>query len=239
MAKKKSAKPKQAAARPSSGARAKKKKPAATKPTGLGASLYDIHPGVAMVQKWIADLPSKTGRTMNEWLNVVKKYGPKVEEEAREWLKKEYKFGTNMAWWLAEKAFGNRLGLADDNPDAYLKSAPRYVDEMYAGPKQHLRPLHDELVKLARSLGRDVRVCPCKTIVPLYRNHVFAEIKPATQKRIDLGLALGEEPFTSRLIDTGGRFKSNRLTHKVAITSPEDIDLQVKRWLKQAYERDA
>jgi hypothetical protein len=109
---------------------------------------------------------------------------------------------------------------------------------MYAGPKEHLLPIHDELVKLARSLGDDVRVCPCKTLVPLYRNHVFAEIKPATQKRIDLGLALGEEPFTSRLLDTGGRAKKNRITHRVAITSLDDIDLQVKRWLKQAYERD-
>ena len=144
-----------------------------------------------------------------------------------------------MAWWLAEKALGNPLGMADDNPDAYLKSAPLYVEQMYAGPKEQLRPIHDELVKLARSLGDDVRVCPCKTIVPLYRNHVFAEIKPATQKRIDLGFALGEEPFTSRLLDTGGRAKKNRITHSVAITSLDDIDLQVKRWLKQAYERDA
>ncbi len=29
-----------------------------------------------------------------------------------------------------------------------------------------------------------------------------------------------------------------RITHKVAIVAPGDIDLQVRRWLKQAYERD-
>ena len=75
-------------------------------------------------------------------------------------------------------------------------------------------------------------------MVPLYRRHVFAQIKPATQKRIDLGFALGEEPFTSRLHDTGGQAKKDRITHCVAITSLADIDLQVKRWLKQAYERD-
>jgi hypothetical protein len=28
-------------------------------------SLYDVHPGVAMVQKWIADLKPKTGRTLD------------------------------------------------------------------------------------------------------------------------------------------------------------------------------
>ena len=41
------------------------------------------------------------------------------------------------------------------------------------------------------------------------------------------------------LIDTGGFQKKDRITHSVALTSLADIDLQVKRWLKQAYERDA
>ncbi len=109
---------------------------------------------------------------------------------------------------------------------------------MYAGAKSALRPIHDALVDLARQLGEDVRVCPCQTIVPLYRRHVFAEIKPATNRRIDLGFALEDEPYTSRLLDTGGRAKGNRITHRVAIASLADIDLQVKRWLRQAYELD-
>jgi hypothetical protein len=41
------------------------------------------------------------------------------------------------------------------------------------------------------------------------------------------------------LLDTGGRAKKNRITHKVGLTSLADIDLQVKRWLREAYERDA
>jgi hypothetical protein len=200
-------------------------------------SIYSVHPGVAMVQKWINEMAEKTGRSLSQWLAHIKRDGPKTEKDCRQWLKEEYSIGTNTAWWLAEKAFGHPLGLADDTPEGYLRAAPIYVEQMYAG-KQSLRPIHDEIVRLAQSLGDEVRICPCKTIVPLYRRHVFAEIKPATQKRIDLGLALGEEPFTSRLLDTGGREKKNRITHKVVLTSLADIDLQVKRWLKQAYERD-
>ena len=197
-----------------------------------------MHPGVAMVQKWIVELPEKTGKSLDDWVRHVKKSGPKTEKECRVWLKEEHNLGTNTAWWLAEKAFGNPLGLADDSPEGYLRLAHVYVEQMYEG-RTALRPLHDELIRLGRSLGDDVRICPCKTIVPLYRRHVFAEIKPATNKRIDLGFALGEEPFTNRLLDTGGAEKKNRITHKVALTSLIDIDLQVKRWLKQAYERDA
>jgi hypothetical protein len=108
---------------------------------------------------------------------------------------------------------------------------------MYA-KKADLRPIHDALIELGRSLGPDVKVCPCQTIVPLYRNHVFAEIKPATKTRIDLGFALGDTKATGRLIDTGGFAKKDRITHRIPITQPEEIDGEVEQWLKVAYDRD-
>jgi hypothetical protein len=202
-------------------------------------SLYSVHPGVMMMQKWIAELKPKTGSTLQQWIDHIRARGPKDLGACRQWLQEQHRLGTNSASWLAEKALGDRLGMADDSPQSYLAACPGYVDQMYAGSRRALRPLHDELVRLVRLLGEDVRVCPCQTIVPLYRRHVFAQIKPASSKRIDLGLALEDEPFTARLLDTGGRAKRARLTHCVAISSLTDIDLQVKRWLKQAYERDA
>jgi hypothetical protein len=47
--------------------------------TAKTQALYDVHPGVAMVQKWVAKLKSKTGRSLEEWLRLVKKEGPKDE----------------------------------------------------------------------------------------------------------------------------------------------------------------
>jgi len=41
-----------------------------------------------------------------------------------------------------------------------------------------------------------------------------------------------------RLIDTGGFAKKDRITHRFEITSLKDIDDEVKRWLKVAYDRD-
>ncbi len=75
--------------------------------------------------------------------------------------------------------------------------------------------------------------------MPLYRNHVFAQIKPATRTRIDLGFALGATKAKGRLIDTGGYQKKDRITHRIPITALADIDDEVKRWLKAAYELDA
>ena len=117
--------------------------------------------------------------------------------------------------------------------------APAYVDAMFGGSKAGLRPLGDALMRLAMDLLPDVKFCPCKTIVPFYREHVIAEIKPATRTRIDFGLALGPDyPFALRLKDTGGLAKKNRITHKVGIEKAEDIDVEVEGWLRAAYERD-
>ncbi len=202
-----------------------------------GKWLYSVHPGVAMVRKWIAELPQKTGRTLDEWIRLVKKEGPPTEKERREWLKKHHNLGTNAAWWIAGRARGK--GMEDSNPEAYLKAAVQYVQEMFAGPKAGLRPIYDRLLLLGLKLGKDVKACPCKTIVPLYRNRVFAQIKPTTQTRIDLGLALGKAKTPKRLIDTGGLAKSDRITHRIPIANLAEIDNEVKRWLRTAYELDA
>jgi len=197
---------------------------------------YSVHPGVAMVQDWIAQLPAKTGRSLDRWLALVKKEGPADESARRDWLKRTHGLGTNAAWWIAERSVGK--GGEEDSPEAYLKAARTYVEEMFAGKKADLRPLYDELLSVGLKTGKDARACPCKTIVPLYRNHVFAQIKPTTNTRIDLGFALGNMKVPKRLINTGGYEKKDRITHRIEITAPQDIDAEVKRWLKTAYELD-
>jgi len=209
-----------------------------SRPATKKKSTYSVHPGVLMTQKWIAELKQKTGRTLDDWLKLIKNEGPKDEQPRRDWLKTKHGLGTNTAWWLAERSVGKGEESADC--EAYLKAAEQYVDEMFAGKKEHLRPIYDALLKLGLSVGKDAKACPCQTIVPLYRNHVFAQIKPNTLTRIDFGLALGDTRKTpQRLINTGGYEKKDRITHRFEITSLRDIDDEVKRWLRIAYERDA
>ncbi|HVZ93199.1 MAG TPA: DUF5655 domain-containing protein [Phycisphaerales bacterium] len=226
--------------------RAAKPKPSASKSTSPKPGKhpeYGVHPGVAMMIDWVKTLKEKTGRSLPEWIKHINADGPATEEARRDWLKKKYNLGTNTAWWLAERSLGK--GGDEDTPGAYLSAAKRYVDTMYAGNKSNLRPLHDALIKLGYSIAKDVKACPCQTIVPLYRNHVIAQIKPATQTRIDLGLALGplikegKTKFPPRLIDTGGFKKKDRITHRFVIERAEDIDDEVKSWLKKVYDADA
>jgi hypothetical protein len=199
-------------------------------------TLYSVHPGVAMVQKWIKELPEKTGRSLDEWIELTRKSGPPTEKERRDWLKKEHKFGTNSAICIAERAEGK--GTEDDTPEGYLEAAEQWVEAMFSGPKAALRPLYDDLLKIALGIGPDAKASPGKTAVSLYRNHVFANLKPSTNTRIDVGLSLGNMKTPKRLIDTGGYQKKDRITRRIEVKSKSDIDDELKRWIRKAWEMD-
>lgn len=198
---------------------------------------WGVHPGVAMVANWERDLPEKTGRTLAQWIKLVKSDGPSSTKARIAWLKSEHGMNTTGAWWLVERAEG-RVGEEGD-PKYYVESAQKYVDEQYAGHKSALRPIFDALMDLSLSLASDVKACPCQTMVPIYRTNVIAQIKPTTRTRIDFGLALGDTPASGRLVDTGGFAKKDRITHRIGIESLADIDAYVKKWLRVAYDRNA
>jgi hypothetical protein len=143
-------------------------------------SVYSTHPLFKMEAAYADSLLKRTGKSLDEWAELVERDGPATEKERREWLKATHGLTTNYCWWVAERAEG-RGGAEQYDPDAY-------VEAMFAN-KPALRPLYDRLLKLGLALGKDVKACPCQTIVPLYREHVFAQLKPTTKTRLDLGLS--------------------------------------------------
>jgi len=200
---------------------------------------YDLHPSVAYVQAILANLEARTGRSLEAWVDLARKASPAETKARRAWLK-EQGLGANQASLVAQRAGADPGHAFGETPEGYLAAAPGYVDAQYGGRKAALRPLFERIVSLARGLGADVKVCPCETIVPLYRHHVFAEVKPFTA-RLDLGLALGDPASvldpSGRLKDTGGFTRKDRITHKLELASEADL-ASAQAWLKQAYARD-
>lgn len=140
------------------------RKTAATAQAPARRTLYGVHPGVAMVQGWIAGLKAKTGRTLDEWLEFIRSDGPPTEKERRDWLKATHKLGTNVAGWLAERVEGK--GTWDDDPEAYLRAAEQYVESMFSGKRAALRPAYDELLRLGLATAADVKACPARRSSP-------------------------------------------------------------------------
>lgn len=230
--------------------RARGARPSATRPgadpSAAWHPAYSVHPGLARHQDWVRGLVSKTGRSLAEWLTLISRKSPVragraqaepgsgTQRALRDWLMAEFDLNQSTAWYLAERSVGK--GGEEDSAEGYVVRAAEYVDAMYAGPRAGLRPLHDAMIRAAIELG-GVKICPCKTIVPLYRKHVFAQIKPASRTRIDLGLCLRgyEKKLPARVISTGGAQKGDRITHRIEITSVSDLDPEALRWLRIAH----
>ncbi len=69
----------------------------------------------------------------------------------------------------------------------------------------------------------------------LRRRKQFAMIQPSAAGRIDIGLILKDVPPGPRLESAAG---FNALfTHRVRLSEPADIDVQLTAWLRQAYDR--
>jgi hypothetical protein len=51
--------------------------------TAKKQSVYSPHPGFAMEASSLANLKEKTGKTLEEWISILKKSGPPTEKERR------------------------------------------------------------------------------------------------------------------------------------------------------------
>jgi hypothetical protein len=75
-----------------------------------------------------------------------------------------------------------------------------------------------------------------KTYLTLARSKQFAVIQPSTNDRVALGLVLPGVAGSGRLEPTSA-VGGGRVTHRVRLAAPKDVDAFVKRWLKKAYEQ--
>ena len=177
----------------------------------------------------ISNLPEKTGRGLEEWIKILESKGPEKRKDRIDWLKREYGIGHGTAQTIVYEA---------EKPDDYRPpSAEELVESQYAGGKAAMRLIYDRLAKEVLRLGKDAELDPRKTYVSLVRKRQFGLIQPSTKTRVDLGLVLPGIKNTRRL-KAAGSFGSDRITHKVGLTSPDDVDEELLSWLRAAYDKD-
>ncbi|MBL8844115.1 MAG: DUF4287 domain-containing protein [Planctomycetes bacterium] len=177
-----------------------------------------------MLQSMIANLAEKSGKTLPEWVKIARGSGKAKHGEIVKFLKETHELGHGYANLIAQEAL-KADGAAEPSGDAL-------IDAQYAGKKAALRPLCDALIAAAKALGSDVEVAPKKTSVSLRRKKQFALIEAATATRIDLGLQLKGVAVAGRL----EKYKSTMCSHLVRLETPAQLDAELKRWLRQAYE---
>jgi len=190
-----------------------------TKPQGL----------TEQQQKWFAsvraNLQRETGKTLEEWVEIVRRECKETKPKARtDWLKATYGIGVNRAATIFGVAFPAEMGWDDADglraalwTDAASAAILEAVEAVVAG--------FDGLVTGQR-----------KAFTAWSRKSQFAALKPVKGGTAMLGLAVTPDA-SPRLMEPKNEGWSERLKAKVALASPTDVDDGVKALLKAAWER--
>lgn len=173
------------------------------------------------LQTMINNMPEKTGKSLQERKKILKDNAFAKHSEGVNFLKKEHGVTHGFANTIVT------LSKEDNNSDEDL------VSNQYKG-KESLFPIYEKLLSIVKDFGNDVTVTPKKGSVSVIRKRQFALIKPATKTRIDLGLKLPEKPTTDRLGDSGPF--GTMCTHRVQLTSVDDVDSELISWMREAYD---
>ena len=174
------------------------------------------------LQTMINNMPEKTGKSLDEWIKILKAKNFAKHGEAVKFLKTEHGVTHGFANTIVTLSKQN-----NDSPNDL-------VTNQYKG-KEALVPIYTKLVEEILKFGSDIIITPKKGSVSLIRKHQFALIKPANKTRIDLGLKIKGKPTEGRLGDSGPF--GTMCTHRVQLTSVEAVDNEVLGWIKEAYDK--
>lgn len=181
--------------------------------------MADIEKGRATFER---NIEAQSGRSVAAWSKLVQQSGLARHGEMVAWLKTEHGLSHAHANHIAKQALADAL---PGDHDA--------ISALFEG-KEALRPLYDRLVAAVQTLGLDVEIAPKKANVSVRRARQFALLQPSTRSRLDLGLILkGQEPHGR--LEASGSFHA-MFTHRVRLETLDDIDTDVLRWLKEAYD---
>lgn len=174
------------------------------------------------LQTMIDNMPEKTGKSLEQWKEILKDKSFSKHSEGVKYLKAEHQVTHGFANTIVA------LSKEKNNEPEDL------VETQYKG-KENLTPIYQELIKFVSSLGADITITPKKGSVSIIRKRQFILIKPATKTRIDLGFKLKDKPTTTRL-ENSGPF-GTMCTHRVKISDITEIDDELKKWITEAYEK--
>lgn len=191
---------------------------------------YQPHPMLSKERGMDAQLEKATGKPLRTWIALSRKKGLPKQKDCAAWLVEEHGLKPTQAAWIASYAFSS------DDPTDY-EDPQKLVDDLFEG-KAAARAVHEKVVDAAIALGDDVVVTSCKTMVPFYRKHVFAETRPV-EGGVELSLALGDVPVAGRLEASRKRAPGDRIAHRVVLRTEKDVDPEVRGWLARAYELGA
>ena len=175
-------------------------------------------------QTMIDNLHKNTGKTLEQWIEIVVKENFEKHGKIIKFLKEKHQFTHGFANLVAHKARNSDAGSVKNTDDLIVSQ--------YHG-KEHLKPIYKKLIAEILSFGNDIEIAPKNTYVSLRRKKQFAILNPATKTRFEIGINLkGQEP-TEKL---EAEKPNSMCSHKIKVADVSEINTEILHWIKRAYE---
>lgn len=185
----------------------------------------------AALQSQIRNIEATYGQPLSHWFAIVDGSGLTKHNQILAMLKSEHGLAHGAAHRVSLLA-RDRSTTISGTPEGE-NVPPDVTHTLYAGRKAVLRPLHDRLMSAIDALG-EVEIAPKKGYLSLRRRKQFAMIQPSASGRIDLGLILPRGTPATHRLEPAGNWNA-LFTHRVRVTSDDDIDAELCAWIRDAY----
>jgi hypothetical protein len=177
----------------------------------------------------ISNIEKKTGKSLAELRAAIAGCGRAKHGEIRAWLMETYGLGhgdANTLTHVAKESDGESAAKAAG------ASTEDVLREIYSGKKEHLRPIHDRLMKAIAGFG-EFEIAPKKGYVSLRRKKQFAMLGPKTNDRFELGLNIKGEVKDPRAkaLPPGGMCQ-----YVVPLTSADEVDAKLVALVRAAFD---
>lgn len=172
----------------------------------------------------LANIVEASGRSVAEWIELVGSTGLEKHGQIVSMLKADHGLTHGNANLLAATVREAMAGGSASDDDLFTAQ--------YQGKKEGLLPIHDAVAAIADGLGSDVERVVQKTGVSYRRAKQFLLIQAPSAKRVQLGLNLGDVPAGDRI-----KASSGMCSHRIDVTSPDEVDPDLARWITESYDR--
>ena len=181
----------------------------------------------------LRNISTKTGKSITELHALLDGTGLAKHGEKRTWLIDNLGLGYGDANAVVG-AQGKDLSALTGDVAGPAPTAPAGdpLDAIYTGTKAHLRTVHDAVIAAVDTLG-DYEKAPKKAYVSLRRSKQFAMVGPATKDLVEIGLNAKDLPESPRL---KAMPSGSMCAYTLRIGSAKDVDAELKRWLKAAFD---
>lgn len=178
-------------------------------------------------KEFIDSAKEKTGRSLEQWLSLVKSSGIEKRNDIIAWLKKD----NGLNHMQAQFVVGIYL---NEGKPVYINEENLMDNHFVKFPE--MRPMFDELSEKIISEFAGTQVIPKKTYISFTAVREFAAVN-IRQNEIRLGMDLGDESFNDTLQKSKLTGPMPRISHMVILTDIKQLDKKIIGLLQKSFNR--